>query len=38
MQSITAMAHLDACILYFLDISETCGYNIKDQIDFMNSL
>jgi nucleolar GTP-binding protein len=29
MQSITALAHLNACILYFIDISETCGYTIE---------
>lgn len=32
MQSITALAHLKACILYFIDISETCGYSIDQQI------
>lgn len=25
MQAITALAHLDACIIYFVDISENCG-------------
>lgn len=28
MQAITALAHLNACILFLLDISETCGYTI----------
>jgi len=32
MQSITALAHLKACILYFIDISESCGYSIDQQI------
>ena len=32
MQSITALAHLKACILFFIDISETCGYSIDQQI------
>jgi nucleolar GTP-binding protein len=29
MQSITALAHLNACILFFIDISETCGWSIE---------
>ena len=32
MQAITALAHLEACILYFIDISEICGYSITDQV------
>ena len=32
MQSITALAHLKACILFFIDISETCGYSVDQQI------
>ena len=28
MQAITALAHLNACILFLLDISESCGYTI----------
>jgi len=28
MQAVTALAHLNACILFLLDISETCGYSI----------
>jgi GTP1/Obg family GTP-binding protein len=32
MQSITAMAHLQAAILFVLDISEQCGYTIKQQV------
>lgn len=31
MQSITAMAHLKACVLYFMDLSEQCGYTIEAQ-------
>ena len=38
MQSITALAHLKACILYFIDISETCGYTIKQQIQLFNNI
>jgi nucleolar GTP-binding protein len=29
MQAITALAHLNAAILFLLDISETCGYTIQ---------
>jgi nucleolar GTP-binding protein len=32
MQSITALAHLRAAILYFVDISESCGYSIEQQV------
>lgn len=31
MQSITALAHLRACILFFIDLSEQCGYSIAEQ-------
>jgi len=34
MQSITAMAHLKCCILYFMDLSEQCGYTIEAQASF----
>ena len=29
MQAVTALAHLNACILFLMDISETCGYTIE---------
>ena len=32
MQSITALAHLKSCILYFMDLSEQCGYTIEAQV------
>lgn len=32
MQSITAMAHLKSCILYFMDLSEQCGYSVEAQV------
>ena len=32
-QSVTAMAHLKAAIIYIVDISETCGTPIQTQID-----
>jgi len=38
MQSITALAHLKACILYFIDISESCGYTIDQQISLYNNI
>lgn len=38
MQSITALAHLRACVLFFLDISESCGWSIAEQVALFNSL
>lgn len=38
MQSITALAHLRATIIYFIDISESCGYSIKDQIALYDNI
>lgn len=38
MQSITALAHLRAAILFFIDISETCGYSIAQQVSLFNSI
>ena len=38
MQAITALAHLNAAILLLLDIIETCGYTIQQQIDLFNSI
>jgi len=38
MQSITALAHLRAAVLYFVDISEQCGYSIKQQVALFNSI
>jgi nucleolar GTP-binding protein len=32
MQSITALAHLRSCIMYFMDLSEQCGYTIEAQV------
>jgi nucleolar GTP-binding protein len=32
MQSITALAHLKSCVLYFMDLSEQCGYTIEAQV------
>ena len=38
MQSIAALAHLNAAILYMIDISETCGYSLEDQIKLLEEL
>jgi nucleolar GTP-binding protein len=38
MQAITALAHLEACILYFIDISEVCGNSISEQIKLFTSI
>lgn len=38
MQAITAMAHLRACILYFMDISEQCGHSIEEQAKLFDSI
>lgn len=38
MQSITAMAHLRASILFFIDISEQCNYTIEQQVALFYSI
>jgi nucleolar GTP-binding protein len=38
MQSITAVAHLRSAILYFMDLSEQCGYSVGDQIKLFHSI
>ncbi|KAJ2698373.1 Nucleolar GTP-binding protein 1 [Coemansia sp. IMI 203386] len=38
MQSITALAHLRAAVLFFVDLSEQCGYTIEDQMSLFNSI
>jgi len=38
MQSITALAHLRSCILFMIDISEHCGYSIKQQIELYKNI
>lgn len=32
MQSITALAHLRSCLLYFMVLSEQCGYSVEAQV------
>lgn len=38
MQSITAMAHIRASIMYFMDVSEECGYGVQEQVSLLRSL
>ncbi|KAF2774543.1 P-loop containing nucleoside triphosphate hydrolase protein [Teratosphaeria nubilosa] len=38
MQSITAIAHLRSAILYFMDLSEQCGYSVQAQMQLFESI
>ena len=38
MQAITALAHLTCSVLYFMDISEQCGYSIEMQCSLFRSI
>lgn len=38
MQAITALAHLQCCVLYFLDVSEQCGYTLESQLKLFESI
>ncbi|KAK5119566.1 Nucleolar GTP-binding protein 1 [Meristemomyces frigidus] len=38
MQSITAIAHLRSAILYFMDLSEQCGYSVHAQMALFRSI
>ncbi|KAL5285765.1 GTPBP4 family protein [Megaselia abdita] len=38
MQAITALAHLRACVLYFMDISEQCGHSLEEQVQLFESI
>lgn len=38
MQAITAMAHLRACIMYVMDVSEQCGHSIEEQAKLFDSI
>lgn len=38
MQAITALAHLQCCVLYFLDVSEQCGYPMDQQLKLFESI
>lgn len=37
MQSITALAHLRSVVLYFMDLSEQCGYTVEAQASSLDS-
>merc|ERR1712060_80370 len=37
-QSITSLAHLEACVLYVFDISERCGYSLQQQANLYYSI
>ncbi|XP_066143569.1 nucleolar GTP-binding protein 1 [Euwallacea fornicatus] len=38
MQAVTALAHLRACVLYFMDLSEQCGHNLEEQVRLFESI
>lgn len=38
MQSITAIAHLRSAIMYFMDLSEQCGYSVQAQMQLFQSI
>jgi nucleolar GTP-binding protein len=38
MQAVTALAHLTCSVLYFVDISEQCGYPIEQQCSLFKSI
>jgi len=38
MQAITALAHLTCSVLYFMDVSEQCGYTLEQQCKLLQSI
>ena len=38
MQAITAMAHLQCAVLYFIDLSEECGFSLEQQLDLFDNI
>lgn len=38
MQSVTALAHLNSLVVFLIDVSEECGYSIKDQLNLFESM
>ena len=38
MQAVTALAHLRACVLYFIDPSEQCGHMLEEQVKLFESI
>lgn len=38
MQSIYAIAHLRSCVMYFMDLSEQCGFSVEAQVKLFHSI
>jgi nucleolar GTP-binding protein len=38
MQSVTALAHLRSCVLYFMDLSGECGYTVAQQVQLFQNI
>ena len=38
MQAITALAHIRAAVLFFMDLSETCGYTLEQQLNLFRAI
>jgi nucleolar GTP-binding protein len=38
MQAVTALAHLQCSVLFFIDISEQCGFTIEQQMSLFNNI
>lgn len=38
MQSINAITFINSCILYFMDLSEQCGFSVEDQVKLFHSI
>eukprot|EP00568_Trieres_chinensis_P005751 CAMPEP_0183292266 /NCGR_PEP_ID=MMETSP0160_2-20130417/1379_1 /TAXON_ID=2839 ORGANISM="Odontella Sinensis, Strain Grunow 1884" /NCGR_SAMPLE_ID=MMETSP0160_2 /ASSEMBLY_ACC=CAM_ASM_000250 /LENGTH=737 /DNA_ID=CAMNT_0025453191 /DNA_START=387 /DNA_END=2600 /DNA_ORIENTATION=+ len=38
MQAVTALAHLTCAVLYFVDVSENCGYPVEEQVGLFRSI
>src|SRR5262245_53742250 len=38
MQSVTALAHLRSCVLYFMDLSGECGYSVVQQVQLFQNI
>merc|ERR1719420_493887 len=38
MTAVTALAHLPAAVLFFIDVSEMCGYSLEQQVNLFHSI
>ncbi|XP_065332678.1 nucleolar GTP-binding protein 1 [Cloeon dipterum] len=38
MQAVTALAHLRACVIYMMDLSEQCGKTLEEQVKLFESI